>query len=133
LPLSPRFYVKQTEHSSISIFGSVLWQNWHIRPFLRIVMHVWQKRLSNSARLGSPSMSRFIMLFIRGCISSMSSIFITCPLTCRVYLLTADCDIPRASATSFCFRLYFSTSSFAIAALIAGMTDFTAISQGIIK
>ena len=78
-------------------------------------------------------MSKFTILLSRGCISSRSSILITCPLTPRVYLLTDDWDIPRSSATLACFRPYVSTSSFAIAAFIAGITDLTAISHGIIK
>lgn len=41
--------------------------------------------------------------------------------------------MPRASATWFWFKPYVSTSSFAMAAFIAGMTDFTAISHGISK
>jgi len=73
------------------------------------------------------------MLFIGVCISSMSSISMTCPLTFELYLLTADWDIPRISATWFCFMLCFSASSLASTALTAGMTDFTATSHGIIK
>ena len=72
-------------------------------------------------------------MFIRGRISSMLSIFITCPLAFRVYLLTADCDIPRISATWFWLKPYVSTSSLAIVALTAGINVLTAISQGTIK
>ena len=63
----------------------------------------------------------------------MFSVFIIYPLTCLVYLLTADWDIPRSSATWFCFRLYWFMSCFTMAAFIAGITDFTAISHGIIN
>jgi len=92
-------------HSSVLIFWSVFWQNWHIRPFLRIIVHVWQKSVRSCVLVGGPFMRRFVILFMRGCISFMSLISMTCPLMCRVYLLTADWDIPRISATWFCFRL----------------------------
>lgn len=124
---------RQKSHSSSSISGSVLRQNWHIRPFLRIIMHVRQKSLMSSLLFGFSLTSRVAILDIRGCMSSTSWILIRDPLTCRVYLLTADWDIPRISATSFCVNLRVSRSSIASVALIAGITDFTEISQGRIK
>lgn len=127
-----RALCRQKSHSFSSISGSVFWQNWHIKPFFRIIMHVLQNNLRNSL-LGFSFTSSVTILEIRGCISSMSWIFIRDPLTCRVYLLTADCDIPSISATSFCVSLRVSRSSIASVALIAGITDFTAISHGSIK
>jgi hypothetical protein len=78
-------------------------------------------------------MSRCIIVFMDGLIASISSILMACPLVSLAYLLTADWDIPRIWATCFCFMSYFSKSSLAISALIAGTTAFTATSHGTIK
>lgn len=98
-----------------------------------MVVHVWQNSLRNSVLLGVSFTSRFVIWDIRGCMSSMLLIFIMYPLTCRVYLLTADWEIPRISATWFCVSWWVFSSSLASVALMAGMTVFTAISQGSIN
>jgi len=64
-------------------------------------------------------------------ISGMASIDIVVPRTLLLYLLTADCEIPRTCATSTSFRSCFSSNICAIRALRAGETVFTATSQGV--
>jgi len=115
------------------MIGSIFWQNWHISPFSRIVLQVWQKSPKNSVLFGFPFTSSSIMSVINGLISLISPISIKYPLTCRVYLLTADWDIPKISATRPCLKPYVCTSSVANVAFIAGTTDLTAISHGSIK
>ncbi len=65
------------------------------------------------------------------CTSATLSIGRVFPLTFLEYLLTADCVIPRSSATFVSFNSCFSRSVFARRARIAGDTVLTATSQGV--
>jgi hypothetical protein len=124
---------RQKSHIVVLIVGSIFWQNWHISPFSRIILQVWQKSPKNSVLFEFPSSSSFIMSVINGLISRILPTSSKCPLTCLVYLLTADWEMPKISATRSCLNPYVCTSSVANVAFIAGTTDLTAISQGSIK
>jgi len=113
------------------IVGSERLHNSHISLFCLIALQALQNCLTSSL-LGMSLLTRDAHIsFTMTCTSSIFSTCMTVPLTCLVYLLTAVCVIPKSFAISVCFSSYDCVSSFATYALKAGITDLTAISQGI--
>jgi len=120
-------------HFSAQSRGISFWQCAHIKPFSRIVWHVWQKSFRNSVLLSGCSMRCVTIWSIRAITSVVPSISRRLPLSRPIYLLTADCDNPKMSAVCFSFKPCFSTIDLAITAFTAGRTVFTPTSHGSIK
>jgi len=99
--------------------------------FCLIILQAVHNRFMSSVLCILPLASDVHISFTITCISFKFSTCSTVPLVCVEYLLTAVCVIPRSLAMSVCFSPYDCLSSFATYALNAGITDFTATSQGI--
>ena len=118
-------------HVSSWVSRIFCWQSWHINPFSRIILQVWQKSSKISlVWFGFPFRRRFIIWFMSVCTSGMFSIVMMFPLFFVVYLLIADWDKPRISAACLSFMPCFSMMLLAIAAFMAGKTVFTPTSHG---
>lgn len=126
------FYIcRQKLHSWVSTLAFAFRQSGHISPVFLMVLQVsqnfWRKKfLENSLSLTAKVTSSVSS----GWTSFMPSTCRMLPLTRLAYLLTADCVMPRISATFSCFKSYVTTSSRAMYALIAGMITLAAVSHG---
>ena len=123
----------QKKHFSAHSLVISFWQCVHIKPFSRIVWHVWQKSFRNSVLFCGRSIRWVAISSIRVTISAVPSRSRRLPLSRPTYLLTADCDKPRMVAVCFSFKPCFSTMDLAITAFTAGRTVFTPTSHGNIK
>jgi len=136
LQITARYYSLrevQKSHCCILILASDLRQRGHIALVLRMAAQAWQKSWTKQARLYVSFVTRATISFTSELRPSTPSTLIEQPRMFREYLLTADWDMQRISATWSCFMPCSSTSFLAMKALIAGTTDFAATSHGSIK